>query len=52
MGGYSAVRGGKSRVRQINSGGTLQRLQATHALKGHMIPTNKSRLSLQGIDAL
>jgi hypothetical protein len=39
MGGYSAVRGGESRVRPINSGCTLQRLQGIDSLKGHMTPT-------------
>jgi hypothetical protein len=37
------VRGGESRVRQINSAHPLQGLQAMHALKGHMMmPTNTS----------
>lgn len=49
MGGYSAVRGGESRVRQINSGCTLQGLQAMHALKGHMISNMLSAHQLQGL---
>lgn len=52
MGGYIAVRGGESRVRQINSGCELQRVQAMHALKGHMISNMFSAHQLQGLQGI